>query len=1215
MYKIAHSPTSHPEKAPEHYLGKTLQEKTKNLVQVSSALKEIAQTHGTDIICSGNTILAGLSAIMNSGNIFSFALNAGLALAGGKRLYNILQANKSSSTQSELGELLRNAQAGIGILQIHSKMNSGTLNELEKTLLSVEARTQQVGGSISELKSISLRGRTDLETNRNTAFKLYEEANQLYADSRYVLKGCEAKMERSSNLFESALKKFDQIRELVQSEEGTFISRVEQLESLTLEISKECDEASKLMDEARADLDSGIAKSDAASLIMSKAAFEFGRLKEGAGEEFAKLEALANELVQKNEHSQKEIARMKELVEEITACYEDSKKVLIEMENDNKKAQQISTGHSTGAFIAGGLLAGATAGFGILPCIAGTLLAAHAYDQKDRVAAKIGDWAFSIPCEDDPNTIPVGKYKVVLVFDKASSGSFNRYIKQEKSHTTGTLRINLGKETANLRFDFRRQDVIKKLDLCELQHLMSQLLISNPEAAVHVAKILHTLENIEIDRGPQGKVKGLIPSDSPYFRGIKRLCSNTITSNELIEEQPIAVQPAIVEKTPEIEAPKVLSETHHFSHLTAIGEKACQASKAAVAVAIVLSKASTMTYKHGTDTLTSGTTLVNGLSLLGTSVVSGGTIPLLIGAGLTLAGATRLYSIIKDIKNPQSEETFAELLENNEAGISMLQTIGESQSEILYQMDKTLDSVENLSKEVAISLKEIKELAIEGNKELEERRNAGLALYKQAEQSFGEARDCYGKSQEKMDASSALYKSAISKFKQLSALAKSTQGDYKERTDQFLKLSIEIDRECGQAKGLMEEAQSLLAQGIQLSDSATEVMQKAAFEFGRLKERASQKFVKLETTAADLAKKNEQSLQKMETMKGHIQEMKENIEASNQIIEDLEKDNRKAQQMSQGYSTGSLVAGGIFAGLVTMSVGLLPGIAAAFAAATVYEKKDIIARKICDWAFNIPAPNDPKKLPIDKYGVSLILDPNSTGFFKRYIKKETSKTAGTLRIELGDQLLSYNINLNKTNPFEKLDQQNLATLMYTKVGNNPALAPQFLSILEKIETLKVTRANGKEQEVVGKNSLSFTTLKRYCNVLIKEANQTEIAKKETPKAKTFLSYTFDPTPKGFFSRKTETGSLTLNLGREKVTYSFDMNGKQRLASKDLKHLCDKMRANLTKEPDLAPKYLEILKELQNKKITRDGKTIAQGFASPHYPFIDDVKKLCVKLTS
>lgn len=1191
-------------------LGGALQKKMENLVKISTTIKDIAANHGTDVVCSSSTLLVGLSAILDSGNVFSLGLNASRVFFGGKRVYNILSANTTSSTvaQSEIGELLRNVQAGIGILQIHSQINTERLNELEKTLDSIETRTKHANGTIAELKDMSLNGRVDLEENCQNAFDLYEEANQLYIKSRQVLQGCAAKITNSSLRFESALSKFSQIGALLESEENTFALRADQLNILVNEIVRECEEGSSLMCEAQAELDEGISLSDEASLLMSKAAFEFGRIKEGSGEEFQKLELLAADLVKKNEESQKEIIRMKGILEEITACHEDSKKILDEMAQENQKSQQIKQGYSTSAFFAGGLLAGATAGLGLVPCLAATLMAARAYQYKDYVAGKIGDWAFNIPCEDDPNSIPVGPFEVALAFDKASSGHFGRYVKQQRSYSTGTIRINLGSEIANIRFDFRNQDAIKKSDLCELQHLMSQALLSNPKQAHAISRIIYTLETIEIDRGLQGKVKGLIPNDSPYFRGIKRLCQNLLsTTKEEPKSTPIAQITVVEQPQKQALESKPLTENHHFKVLSDFGNKACKASQSAVAVALAISKASTITYKHGSDFLSSSTSLYTGLSFLGASAVSGGPIGLLVGAGLTYAGAKRLYAIVKDIKNPQGEETFAELLKNNEAGIAVLQTIGESQSEILYQMDKSLDSVENLSKEIATSLNEIKGLALAGHVELERRRNISLELYEKSNALFKTARSNYQKTQENLANSSALYNSAIEKFKQLSELIKQDQGNFKEKAERLLKLTVEIDQECSQAKHAMDEAQKFLSEGIQLSDQASEVMHQAAFEFGKLKERASERFMKIEKTTAALTQKNTESLQNMETMKGHIKEMKAQFEDSHLIMQDLEKNNRKAQQASQGYSTGSLIAGGL-AIAATVNFGLLPGIVAAFAVANLYEKKDIIAKKVCDWAFNIPKTITSPTIPIKKYGVAYTPDSHSTGYFNRYIKKQGSHTAGTLSVDLGE-VVSFKINLNQTNPMEKLDQQRLSSLMHKKLEDNPSLAPQFLSILQQIEDLKVSRGGQQEKEIVGKNSLIFSSLKRYCNILIKEQHEAPlvIAKKE------FATYSFTEKKKGFFNQKSQQGLLTINLGKEKVSYPFDLNQSQRLASRDLKDLWIRMKSNLAKDADLAPRYLKLLNELLSKEIQQGDQKFSHGFVMGFDPFIKPLKTMCEKI--
>ncbi|PJD97812.1 MAG: hypothetical protein CK425_01395 [Parachlamydia sp.] len=1080
-----------------HSFGENLQQRTQKLLNIASALKEISSTHGTDMICSGNTIVAGLTAILNSGNLFSLALNTGLVIVGGKRVYNILQDIKPSSSSDALGELLREVQAGIGVLQIHGEINSGTLHQLEKTLEAVEERSHQIEKTIQELKATSVRGKADLELKQKAAFEFYTEANALYRKSRLIFSESQQKMTLSSKLFASAMVKFEQVKALAHSQEGSFQSRASELETLVETIARECEEAKKLMNEANDGLATGLAQFDAATALMTKAAFEFGQLKEGASEEFAALESLANELIGKNKQSQQDLARMKELVDDIATCCEDCQKILAEMEAENKKAQEMHQGYSTGAVIAGGLAAGLTAGMGTLPLLAGAFLAAQAYERKETVAKKVGDWAFNIPSGIDQNLL-VKPYEIGYAFDRASSGSFNRYIKQEKSYTTGTLKIHLGDEILSLRFDFRQRNVLSKMDLFKLQNRMSHHLIKSPNAktAAAYAEILRTLEELEIDRGPQGNSKGLLTKNSPYFSAIQRLCTHILSKEELnkeVETAPLAPHtiPKEVKATEPSEPVAEKAETlasKKFSHLTAIGETACQATKTTLAVAILLSKTATFTRKHGTDVITSGTTLVHGLYGLGAAIASGGTLPALVGVGLTVAGAKRVYEIIQDIKNPDSPESLSDLLENSEAGIAMLQTIGESQSEILFQMDKTLNSAEKLAMQTSNILKDIEGIAVAGKKELEMRKEKALGLYEKAQTSFAEARRCYEEGKQKMDASSEYFTSALAKFRQLSQLVQNRQGNFKEQTAAFLKLTLEMDQECQQGKQLMDDAHALLGKGTKLSDTASVNMSKAAFEFGQLKERASEKFTTLENKANQLTHTHAESIKKIATMKGHVKEMQANLEDSNRLVADIEKDNQKAQKMSQGFTTGAMLMGGVIGGIATAGLGIVAGAAVSLMTAALYENKTYIARKVCDWAFRTPMLKGVEATPVKKYNLSFSFEQISTGFFNRYIKKEASQTVGSLRIDLGDKIATFLVDFNKPHPLSKADQCALVATMNHKLARNPELAPHYLAILQKVESLQVQRG-GKlgTQSIVKKENLQFASLKRYCRVLLKAA--------------------------------------------------------------------------------------------------------------------------------
>lgn len=1197
----------------------TIRARTQHLLQATSALKKIAGEHGTDAICSTATIgtaLLAISKVATSGNLLSLAANTGLFLAGATRAYHIFSDIKSTRTQSELGELLRDVQAGIGALEMYGKMSEGTLAQLEQSLLSVENKANEIDAFVRQVQAASLHGREDLQMHQTEALKSYEASKTLYANARCHFLESQTLTQQSAACFESVQLKFEHIKQLVESQTGSLIERVNQLEQLAKSIEQECEQAKDYMDQAQGQLDKGIQEFDNASLVMSKAACVFGQLTEGSSAEFVALESLADELSKKNEESQQEISQMKLLLDDLKACHEDSRRILEEMQKDNEKAAQIDRGYTRGAVIAGGVLAGAMTGFGILPAIVGTVVGAQAFKNKETIARKVGDWAFSIPNPDDPETIAVEPYGVAVSFDRVSCGHFNRYVRRVKSQTTGTIRVNLGNESVNLRFDFRQKDPISKLDLCALQEKMSRILIENPEFALasSVTKILNTLETFEFDRGTQGKIIGIVEKDSPYFGRIHRFCAHLIADKGITEEQKgrLAEERAPVSLPVDIPAePKKEVMPQQLSYLSSIGGTACESSKKLLAVALLVSEAVHLTRKHGTDALVSGSSVFQGLSLMMSGFSSGEALSFLTGAGLTIAGAKRCYDIIQDIRNPLSEETLFKLLGDTEANIDVLKTIGEAQSGVLYQMDKTLGSVEKLATEVGDSLKAIQEMAMDGNEEIQERQKGATGFYQQANKLFVSARAHYETSKVKMDASSEHFGIAVTKFKELSHLLQSKQHTSADQLIRFKQLAEEIDVACSKGKVSMDEARQTLEQGIQLSDQASSVMTQAAFEFGKLKERASEKFVAIENRAQTLSQKNAESLEEIRVMKGHIEEARANFEDSSQILTEMAQTNQKAQKQWHGYSTGALlVAGGLAAGF-----GVIPGAAISVVAAAVFNNKEYIAHKVGDYVFKTPLTNDPYKIPVSNFDVSFTLNNVSTGFFNRYVKKESSKTMGTVRIDLGDdQIATFTVNLNHENPLEKSDQQQLVHLMYEKLKTHPHYATNYLTILHKLEALQADR-DGVAQKVIGNEGLFFRPLKRHCEGFIRDPNQIQAL--GIVQNKSALSYYFSENPKGWLFKQPSgnAGYLTLDLGLKKMTVNFDLDAPQKISNGDLRTIKNEMLANLKKDPQLAPRYLALLEELRSKTVLKKDQTSVQGFIAKHYPFIQDVEKICRAIPS
>ncbi|CUI16439.1 hypothetical protein PNK_0814 [Candidatus Protochlamydia naegleriophila] len=499
-------------------LGSKLCTTVENVVTTAVALKKIAEfgaQKGTRTLCSTAALVTGLGQIWE-GNIL---MGSSLTIAGAFELYKTLGSNYD---KSEVSRLIGDAKAGVQMIQTLEEANKESFSKVDANLDLVSQNVAKLTQQLTDIKQLSANGSIELEGQKATACKLYEEANELFAQAQQALQGSREEIGEADELFTRALNQFGSLLQSAQSNEGKFEERVKQFTSDAEKVHKQCLEAKTHLETSGASFDKALLILQAAIDKNNAASIEAGKAMQLAADNLKMIQAKA----EIENDCQEEIQVIRDELNDVKQRKKVQDALLTDIYNDLNEAEQINQAN-WGTF---SVCVGAPLGFitgNAIGGIAGGAVGVPVAVQLVHDRNKIGNFLFGADKEPVPEKAS-DRSPVTFKYNEHSTGFWGRYIQKRQSYTAGKVSICLGDEEISYKFNLNDKNRICKKDLLDISKRLADKLNRGIITPAYCQKVISNLETMKMDRNTKKAAIGLVTKNNPYFGHVQMMCATLI---------------------------------------------------------------------------------------------------------------------------------------------------------------------------------------------------------------------------------------------------------------------------------------------------------------------------------------------------------------------------------------------------------------------------------------------------------------------------------------------------------------------------------------------------------------------------------------------------------------------------------------------------------------------------------------------------------------
>lgn len=468
----------------------------------------------------------------------NYGTGAFYAAAGTKELYNIFCG---SNATSNLEKILSEAVASTETLKMFQEDNRLSLAKASEHLASIDSSLLEQKNTLNDLKALSESAGAEAKAYCKEMQQACEKSiADLLAARDIMQKIHEAGIKEQTTLSES----FSQIEEL-QSQVSKMLDGVrsgeildnEQITALLGVVKSVSDQVLNCQESVK-ETNANVEKVSGLLFTVYKQVQHMYSLQNKytaslnlvIDQTNQKLQALEKE----NKKSQKEAKKAKIELEQIERLNKRLDAMMGELEEQLADAREAAKSTATydEILVGGGVAAIAAVATISLSTVTavGTVLTAPLlgtvlYKNRSSVASAVNTYLFRKESVEPKLATPTANNPVVAAFDSQSSGYWGHYVTGKKSSTTvGSVAVALPNgSTKTLRFDLNSKDKIPGLDLLGLIKELKQSVEQDPKNADACLKVIEGLRNCTLDRGKEGKCKGLIRS-TEAFNYLEDLC-------------------------------------------------------------------------------------------------------------------------------------------------------------------------------------------------------------------------------------------------------------------------------------------------------------------------------------------------------------------------------------------------------------------------------------------------------------------------------------------------------------------------------------------------------------------------------------------------------------------------------------------------------------------------------------------------------------------
>ncbi|MBN9377270.1 MAG: hypothetical protein BGO14_09250 [Chlamydiales bacterium 38-26] len=437
-----------------------------------------------------------------------------LALAVGNEFREILGIGTDSRSVTQL---LEKAEGGMEMVLLLNNMQKNLFADMKKDLERIEHHLKETKGQLKKVDQLATQGLKDLDIRKKDIAKRLKDANGLFVASQKSFEKGSSKLKAAHEMFNMAIEKFDDIASIEASEANSKEQMVKFLKIIK-EIRNACFSAQELLEEGETLITHAKDKQERAHHIHREATEAFYETALAAEAQFSKIRE--NTVIRGHEKDCNALKEKVNMGEKLNRTIEDIQR---ECKSQIKKAKEKlnSLSHRLNQFIKAtpGFFVAQMTGLGLI----GLALAGFASCEfvNSSLPGKITDWAFGVK-ENTPSLIHSSS-SIKWAFHQASSGYFNRWIKKEKSYTTGIVQITFSKETTReFSFNLNEKSPLSELDQAKIAKILLKNVKDAKISSSQALDLIKELQTLEMARGPKHIHRGIIPH-SNFFASIASL--------------------------------------------------------------------------------------------------------------------------------------------------------------------------------------------------------------------------------------------------------------------------------------------------------------------------------------------------------------------------------------------------------------------------------------------------------------------------------------------------------------------------------------------------------------------------------------------------------------------------------------------------------------------------------------------------------------------
>lgn len=451
-------------------------------------------------------------------------------------------------------------------------------------------------------------------------------------------------------------------------------------------------------------------------------------------------------------------------------------------------------------------------------------------------------------------------------------------------------------------------------------------------------------------------------------------------------------------------------------------------------------------------------------------------------SGLTIGGCgvKELYTLLTD-SNRGNRDRLKQLLNSAEAGVGMVQTLEEANSKSFGIINANIDEVQKGVQNLNSLMTAIGKIASDCSANIGAQKLVALQGSKEANDLFTQAYEALSTSREKTEKANNELQNNLLSHEKLVKVA--TEGG-KNCTESFLLIAESMKRRSIKIQELLQESTTSMDKGMQLLDQARTKQHEAEMAVNRAVDIAEAE-LRLISEKGKVQKEHEAQI---DQIRRELFDIEERREDQRQLLDQVSGDLNEARDLANAnFGNMSLILGG---GLGFMSGNVVGGIPGAFVgikigAELVHNRKSVLSvlLKIYHLIFGKTSEDFMPPVRISPL-ISYQFFSKSSGIWNR-VKGRQSWTCGEAHIKVGNEVVSYEFNLNeKRNKISERDLKKLSEKLTHALQNNQITPLECKEIISRLESVTIGRGPDYTEPAVGFIQQScpyFGELKRRCD--------------------------------------------------------------------------------------------------------------------------------------